>query len=106
MALLRAREPAERANEHMSALAQPLGGRRWIQRQFDRVRTYDGWTFPAGSSGPFGDDLLGRWLSHDELCATAQEFLRLRQEAPQNLLWASAGLGTNPFWADLHARSD
>jgi hypothetical protein len=83
-----------------------LGGRRWIQRQFDRLRTHDGWIFPAGSSGPFGDELRGRWLSHEELCATAREFLRLRQEDPRTLLWASAGLGSNPFWADLHARSD
>ena len=83
-----------------------LGGGYWIQRQFNRLRTRNGWVFPAGSSGPFGDELLGRWLSYEELCKTAREFLRLRQEAPQTLLWASEGLGSNPFWADLHARSD
>ena len=83
-----------------------LGGRYWIQRQFSRLRTRNGWVFPAGSSGPFGDELLGRWLSYEKLCMTAREFLRLRQEDPQTLLWASEGLGSNPFWADLHARSD
>jgi hypothetical protein len=34
-----------------------LGGRRWLQRQLNHLRTYDGWMFPPGSSGPFGDDL-------------------------------------------------
>jgi FkbM family methyltransferase len=86
-----------------------LGGRRWLNSQLADVhalRTYDGWTFPPGSSGPFGDDLRGRWLSHDELRATAQEFLCLPPEARDTLVWASPGLGANPFWADLHARSD
>jgi FkbM family methyltransferase len=83
-----------------------LGGRRWIQRQLERLRARDGWVFPVGSSGPYGDDLPGRWLSGEELLATAQEFLRLRRNAPQSLLWAPAGLGSNPFWTDLHARSD
>jgi hypothetical protein len=65
--------------------------------------------FPAGSSGPFGDELRGRWLGPEELHTTAREFLRLRQEAPQNLSWALPGLAANPanpFWADLHARSE
>jgi len=100
---------AERLNRSRNMLVRvirKLGGRRWIERQFDCVRTYDGWTFPSGSSGPFGDDLPGRWLSHEELTTTAREFLRLRQDAPQALAWASAGLGSNPFWADLHARSE
>jgi FkbM family methyltransferase len=83
-----------------------LGGRRWIERQFERLRTHDDWVFPAGSSGPFGDDLRGRWLSHDELRATAREFLSLPAEVRHTLAWASPGLGTNPLWADLHARSD
>jgi hypothetical protein len=39
------------------------------------------------------------------LVATAAERFR-RWEDPRTLLWASAGLGSNPFWADLHARSD
>jgi FkbM family methyltransferase len=83
-----------------------LGGRRWIERQLERLRTHDDWVFPAGSSGPFGDDLRGRWLSHDELRATAREFLSLPPEVRHTLAWASPGLGTNPLWADLHARSD
>ena len=83
-----------------------LGGRHWIERQFNRIRTSNGWLFPDGSSGPFGDELLGRWLSYDELCTTFGEFLRLRQESPRSLLWAPEGILFNPFWVDLHARRD
>jgi hypothetical protein len=80
-----------------------LGGRHWIERQFNRIRTRDGWVFPHGSSGPFGDDLLGRWLSYDELSETYSQFLRLRREAPRSLLWAPEGILSNPFFVDLHA---
>jgi len=100
---------AERLSQTRNTLIRvfrKLGGGCWIQRQFNRLRTRNGWVFPAGTSGPFGDELPGRWLSYEELCMTAREFLRLRQEDPQTLLWAPEGLGCNPFWADLHARSD
>jgi FkbM family methyltransferase len=83
-----------------------LGGRRWLQRQLNHLRTYDGWMFPPGSSGPFGDDLPGRWLSYEELHITTEAFARMRQDDPRAVLWASPGLESNPFWADLHARSD
>jgi FkbM family methyltransferase len=91
--LIQRAERLSRTRNMLFRVFRRLGGRRWIQRQFDRLRTHDGWIFPAGSSGPFGDELRGRWLSHEELCATAREFLRLRQEDPRTLLWASAGLG-------------
>jgi hypothetical protein len=83
-----------------------VGGQRWIERQFNRIRTRDGWVFPHGSSGPFGDDLLGRWLSYDELNKTYDEFLHLRRKIPHSLLWAPAGILSNPFWVDLHARRE
>jgi hypothetical protein len=83
-----------------------LGGRHWIQWQLNRTRTSDSWVFPEGSSGPFGDELLGRWLTYDELGKTLGEFLRLRQESPGRLLWAPEGILSTPFWVDLHARRD
>ena len=83
-----------------------LDGRRWIERQFMRPRLRDGWIFPPSSSGPFGDRLPGRWLGYEEFCATAREFLRLREQDPRAFLWAARGIGSNLFWADLHARSD
>jgi FkbM family methyltransferase len=107
--LIQRAERLSRTRNMLVRVFRRLGGRRWIQRQFDRLRTHDGWMFPAGSSGPFGDELRGRWLGPEELHTTAREFLRLRQEAPQTLSWALAGLAANPanpFWADLHARSE
>jgi len=80
-----------------------LGGRHWIERRFNRMRTRDGWLFPYGSSGPFGDDLLGRWQSYDELSNTYSRFLRLRRQRPHSLLWAPGGILSNPFNIDLHA---
>ena len=109
MAEARLIERAERLSQTRNILVcvfRKLGGGYWIQRQFNRLRTRNGWVFPVSSSGPFGDELLGRWLSYEEFRKTAQEFLRWRQEDPQTLLWAPEGLGSNPFWADLHARSD
>ena len=80
-----------------------LGGRHWIERKFNRVRTRDGRLFPDGSSGPFGDDLPGRWLSYDELSDTYSRFLCLRRQSPRSLLWAPGGILSNPFNIDLHA---
>src|SRR5262249_60230646 len=36
-----------------------LGGRRWIQRQFDRLCTHAGLMFPAGTSGALGRGVAG-----------------------------------------------
>jgi FkbM family methyltransferase len=72
--LIQRAERLSRTRNMLVRVFRRLGGRRWIQRQFDRLRTHDGWIFPAGSSGPFGDELRGRWLSHEELYATAREF--------------------------------
>jgi len=83
-----------------------LGGRYWLQRQVNRNRRSDGWKFPDGSSGPFGDKLPGRWLSYDELHATYEEFLRLRRELPRSVSWVADGLPSFPFWTDFHARPD
>jgi len=83
-----------------------LGGGHWIARQFNRTRTGNGWLFPEGSSGPFGDELPGRWLSYDELCTTFGEFSLLRHESPRSLLWAPEGILSHLFWVDLHARRD
>jgi hypothetical protein len=83
-----------------------LGGRHWIERQLRGIRTRDGWLFPSGSSGPFGDDLLGRWLSFDELDKTYSEFLRMRQESTRSFLWAPEGILSNPFHVDVHARRE
>jgi len=53
------------------------------------------WRFPGGSSGMFGDDLAGEWLSASEVTAV---WWKLR-DVDRRL--ASGGLGE---WFDIHAR--
>ena len=50
-----------------------FGGRSWLHKRF---RRHGNWTFPHGSSGPFGDALPGRWLSHDEVISTLSAHAR------------------------------
>lgn len=90
--LLRTKNPAVR-------VLRKLGGRNWLERQVNRNRTIDGWQFSGNSSGPFGDELPGGWLSYDELHATYEEGLRLHRDRPHDL-------PAFPVWADFHARSD
>ena len=54
----------------------------------------DGWVFPHGSSGPFGQDLAGRWSS----AAEATQIWRALTEADKTLSGAALG-----DWFDIHA---
>jgi FkbM family methyltransferase len=85
-----------------------LGGRAWIDRERNRdansnSRTYGSWIFPMGSSGPFGDELPGRWLSYDEMKVTYEHYLSLFQAKEPSLFWGAAAYS---FWTDFHARCD
>ena len=79
------------------------GGRGWINRELTRSRTYGDWKFPHGSSGPFGDELPGRWLSYDELIATYVHYLTRFQSKENSVFWDTAAYS---FWTDFHACSD
>ena len=61
--LIQRAERLSQTRDTLIRVFRKLGGRYWIQRHFNRLRTRNGWVFPVGSSGPFGDELLGRWLS-------------------------------------------
>lgn len=72
-----------------------LGAR--IVRRLDRIRqrrSDRGWKFSSGSSGPFGDDLPGRWLSPGEMLAVWQRLHDIDAEL------GAGGLGE---WFDIHA---
>jgi hypothetical protein len=71
--MLRTRNPLIRA-------FRLFGGRGWLDRQQNRCRRHADWMFPFGSSGPFGEELPGRWLSHDELVATFEHLLKLKEQ--------------------------
>jgi len=61
---------------------------------------FDGWEFPAGSSGVFGEDLPGRWQTHAEMRQTFAHFKALQSEGVATPFWNDKGYS---FWADFHA---
>lgn len=78
-----------------------LGGRKLIKAQLQRARVYDDWVFQTGSSGPFGEDTLGKWQEFDEFGRTLAHFQALRRAGRPSLFWNDR---SHSFWADLHAR--
>ena len=79
-----------------------LGGRALYNVYFSRCRSLHGWSFPAGSSGPFGEDTKGQWQSFAEFLDTIEHFHRLRDAGDLSLHWGQASYS---FWADIHMRS-
>jgi FkbM family methyltransferase len=76
-----------------------LGGRRWLQEQLQCTRRHNGWSFPPDSSGAFGDQTLGQWLTYDEMLQTYSEFLRRRDSGQESMFFKPC-----KFWADFHAQ--
>jgi FkbM family methyltransferase len=68
-----------------------LGAR--VRNLHYRARTANGWKFAAGSSGPFGRDLPGRWLSRDEVLSVWEHRL------------SEIGTGGLIEWFDIHAKA-
>jgi len=70
-------------------LARAVSVRRRLQR---RNR---GYRFACGSTGPWGDGLLGRWSTYDEARAT--------YVAVRDRFFSAPGARTYAFWYDWHA---
>ena len=80
-----------------------FGGRGWLNRELNRSRKHADWTFPSGSSGPFGEDLPGRWLDHDELITTLKHLLEFKEQKRSSPFWHEQEYS---FWVDVHGRVD
>ena len=80
-----------------------VGGNRALALLLRRMRRRDGWSFPPGSSGPFGEATPGRWLDLEELRTTLDHFHRLRQAGHSSIFWNGEEYS---FWADVHARRE
>ena len=79
-------------------------GAKWLwNRQLDESRTRGAWKFPWGSSGPFGEDLPGRWQTADEMRKTYRSFDELCRNGAPGIFWDRKEYS---FWVDLHARRD
>ncbi len=82
-------------------IRRALGGKARLLRELDRVRFPVAWKFPVGSSGPFGEDLRGRWQSADEMRETYRIFQELCGKRTTSIFWDEKEYS---FWFDLHAR--
>jgi hypothetical protein len=69
-------------------IARKLGARSRFQREADRSRTHGKWTFPYGSSGPFGENLPGRWQSFEEIKQTFVMAEAERRAGVQSIFWS------------------
>ena len=75
-------------------LIRKLAGYRRIRALGQRSRRFPGRDFPIGSSGDFGSNLTGTWVSGDAVKALWHRHYRH---------WTSHG---REFWCDLHASRD
>lgn len=85
--LLRLAHRAGRLRGHIIRTSQGTSGPR-------QGRVQDGWSFPFGSSGPFGEDTEGPWSNFDE---AAYAWLHYRLGLSE---YGDANLGV---WHDVHA---
>lgn len=98
----RARSLLQSRNPFMRA-ARKVGMKRWLESKVDRPLCRNGWTFALRSSGPFGDDIPGRWQSVDEITATLAKANADCHAGAASEFWDSGSYG---FWADLHAKRE
>jgi hypothetical protein len=75
-------------------LIRKLVGYQRIRALGQRSRRFPGRDFPIGSSGDFGSNLTGTWVSGDAVKALWHRHYRH---------WTSHG---REFWCDLHASRD
>jgi FkbM family methyltransferase len=108
--------PAQRRAEFWYRLLQRRGlplrlfrrvigpaGRAWIARRYTRTRRRPDWTFPPGSSGPFGEETPGTWLGAEQMHDTYYHYHTLFQQGSPAVFWRDTPYS---FWLDLHARRD
>jgi FkbM family methyltransferase len=84
-------------------IARRLGGRQLLWKKLGELRRKDDWVFPFGSSGPFGEETLGRWLSYDEFQQTLNQFNERFARGEPGVFW---GPEKHSFWADYHMKLD
>jgi FkbM family methyltransferase len=80
-----------------------VGARHLLEYWAGRVRSRPGWTFPRGSSGPFGEDLPGRWQSIGEITESLAKVNSAWKARESSVFWADKEYS---FWADFHAKRE
>jgi FkbM family methyltransferase len=77
-----------------------IGGRRLFEGLKNRCRKEGDWSFPWGSSGPFGESLPGRWLNQQEMRTTIETFREMMSNGESSPFWTDKQYS---FWNDIHA---
>jgi FkbM family methyltransferase len=92
-----------RRDFHLRAVRKAVGpaGRRWIGARYMRTRRWNDWVFNPGSSGPFGEDTPGTWLTACQMREAYQHYRKLCDEGKPSIFWKD---NEYSFWVDLHAR--
>jgi FkbM family methyltransferase len=83
------------------AIGQP--GRTWLAHRYTRARRQRDWTFPPGSSGPFGAGTPGAWLDAEQVRDTYRHYRTLFEQGAWGAFWRDTPYS---FWLDLHARRE
>lgn len=85
-------------------ILRKCGGRRLLMREIERTRvSSDGWVFPNGSSGNFGEHTSGKWQSFEEIIETLERASCAWRAKSPSVFWTDTDYG---FWADFHAKSE
>ncbi len=72
-----------------------ITGSYWLARHFivrTKLQHRFGWQFPMGSSGVWGEDTDGEWVTHEKAKRLYSHYHQLYRNSPTNL-----------FWCDWHA---
>ena len=91
---------ALRSRTSLGRVFRKLGGLQLARTYAATSRQRGGWQFRLGSSGPFGEELPGRWLSIGEMRETYEYFLDLKRKGSPTIYWTDAEYS---FWCDFHA---
>jgi FkbM family methyltransferase len=89
----------------LRAVRRAIGsaGRQWMNARYLRTRCCKGWVFNEGSSGPFGEDTLGTWLTAGQLRDVYHHYQQLLNQGTSSIFWNARDYS---FWTDLHARRE
>ena len=71
-----------------------------LNQPLTEFRMKDGWEFKSGNSGPFGEDLPGRWQTFAGMKETFAHFQELQKNGVPSPFWNDREYS---FWADFHA---
>ena len=82
-------------------IRRAFGAKKRLCRELDEACFKVDWKFPLGSSGPFGEDLRGRWQTATEMRETYRVFQELCARRTPSIFWDDREYS---FWFDLHAR--